>query len=362
MTPDASPPRPSHAELDRYLADAASLDERAQVDAWLAAEPEAASFLTALQRVATNPCADVAQVDVDAMMQKVHEQLVGDVKVWGGRGRTAQGKVSWGRQSLRGITRVAIGALMLTAIFIGVQWSWESQPPHSYTTHAAQLATVTLDDGTRVILAPSTRLDVAPGFGHRTRTVTLSGEAHFDVRATAGVPFAVRTGAVTTTVLGTVFAVRRYAGDDTTHVAVMSGKVRTGGAHTIALTAGAVARVTDSAAFDTVADQSMSIDWIRGKLIFNEAPVLTVLTTMGRWYGYRFELADPSLAKQHVSTTLSMTDSAAMIVNLQALLGVTMTFDGHVVTLRPSHASDHAPARMQQRLKDTHNQSLEYGR
>jgi hypothetical protein len=64
------------------------------------------------------------------------------------------------------------------------------------------------------------------------------------------------------------------------------------------------------------------------------------------------------LAAQHVSTVLTMADSAEMMIGLKALLGVTMTFDGHVVTLHARRTGAPVPKHRQ----EMENPSLEVGR
>jgi len=65
-----------------------------------------------------------------------------------------------------------------------------------------------------------------------------------------------------------------------------------------------------------------------------------MLTTLSRWYGYEFHLADTTLARQYVSAGFP-TDRVADAMNtLKAVLGVTMTFDGKVVTLQRERTVD----------------------
>src|SRR5690606_23926374 len=59
------------------------------------------------------------------------------------------------------------------------------------STGPSELATVQLDDGTVVRLAPSTRLHVTPRAD--VREVRLDGRAHFSVAPDAARPFRVRT-------------------------------------------------------------------------------------------------------------------------------------------------------------------------
>jgi ferric-dicitrate binding protein FerR (iron transport regulator) len=219
-----------------------------------------------------------------------------------------------------------------------------------------------LRDGTKIILAPQTTLTVASTFGRDTRTVTLSGEAYFDVRTVAGAPFIVRTGTVATRVLGTAFSVRRYGSDDTVHVAVLSGKVASGGRSApITVAAGTVAHVTDSTATATAVDDVRAYtDWTQGRLVFDETPVPAMLAALGRWYGYEFRLQDSVLASQNVSASFNVSDSKEMMIVLQGVLRVSMSFRGKVVTLTPRRETHALPSiRMH---KSVLKPSMEVGR
>jgi ferric-dicitrate binding protein FerR (iron transport regulator) len=211
---------------------------------------------------------------------------------------------------------------------------------HTYTTAIAERATITLRDGSQVQLAPASRLSVVDGYGATSRTVVLSGEAFFDVAHAQGAPFVVRTGSVSTRVLGTAFDVRHYPDDPHVRVAVVSGKVESGGSRTpVTLTAGIVGFVTDSTARTMSGDVAAYSGWTRDRLVFEDASVRAVLASVGRWYGYEFRLRDSALANQHMSAAFKLSDPAQMMQSLKQLLEVTMTFDGRVVTLSPRRKS-----------------------
>jgi len=167
--------------------------------------------------------------------------------------------------------------------------------------------------------------------------VTLSGEAEFEVNPSTRAPFVVRTGAITTQVLGTIFSVRHYVSDTDVQVAVSSGKVVSQNASTpVVVSANTIAHVTDSTATVTSQDDAGSYsNYAQGKLIFHHVPIATMLVTIGRWYGMQFQLADTALGAQPVSTAFTVSDSKTMLVQLKDLLNVTARFDGDVVILHP---------------------------
>lgn len=83
-----------------------------------------------------------------------------------------------------------------------------------------------LADGTTVTLAPRSSLRYDAGFSEKDRTVSLGGEAQFDVSRKMDRPFEVRENELKITVLGTIFTVKKQAGDSVMVVELMKGKLK----------------------------------------------------------------------------------------------------------------------------------------
>jgi len=240
----------------------------------------------------------------------------------------------------------------------------------TYATAVGQRASVTLPDGSRILLAPRTTLTLDAAFGHDARTVTLSGEAWFEVTSRHGAPFIVRTGVVRTRVLGTQFDVRHYADDRDVRIAVAQGKVvvsSTSRRHVSAtLSAGVAASITDSTALTTsIVDMTEYTGWTHDQLEFANTLLPDVLTTVGRWYGYRFRLADSTLAHERLTATFDYASKPDVIKALEALLSVSATLEPRgadtVVTLRRRGRTTTAPPRRHDTLS-TFSTSMEVGR
>jgi ferric-dicitrate binding protein FerR (iron transport regulator) len=231
--------------------------------------------------------------------------------------------------------------------------------PIVYATQTAEQRTVHLADGTRVVLAPQSQLTVAPDFNATARTVSLLGEAYFDVTRFSGHPFLVQTGRVSTRVLGTTFVIRHYSGDASVQIAVQSGRVMVQGRGVpFAMSSGKVASVSDSIVMvKALGDSNSYADWTTGRLVFEETPLPVMLTTLGRWYGYEFRLQDSVLVSRNVSAEFKVSDPTEMMLVLKSMLGVTMTLHGNVITLTPQHEIHHVRPRL-----DVFTPSLEMGK
>lgn len=224
-----------------------------------------------------------------------------------------------------GYAAVAIVAVVSIKIIPAKTGAPESR---IYTTLSTQRANVTLADGSKVILAPQTKLTV------RGRTVYLSGEAVFTVTQNAGEPFVVKTGNIATQVLGTTFGIRKYIDDTEVRVVVAEGKVSVGNS---VLSIGDVARVSVRGAMtrERNADIASIIGWTQGMLVFRDTPVREVLTELERWYGLRFQanLPDAVLNRQ-INGTLESVPSAAVVPLISDLLGISAQLRGQIVILK----------------------------
>lgn len=89
----------------------------------------------------------------------------------------------------------------------------------------AEKTSLTLSDGTKVILNAGSKLSYPEKFNGDIREVTLSGEAFFDVTKDPGHPFIIHTGKMDIKVLGTSFNVKSYPDDQFSETTLIEGRV-----------------------------------------------------------------------------------------------------------------------------------------
>lgn len=88
---------------------------------------------------------------------------------------------------------------------------------------------VHLPDGSTVLLNDNSTLKYDENsFDSKTREVTLTGEAFFDIKHNPEKPFIVHTGKIQTRVLGTAFNINAQNSSDNIEVTVSRGKVQVG--------------------------------------------------------------------------------------------------------------------------------------
>jgi transmembrane sensor len=252
----------------------------------------------------------------------------------------------------------SIAAALLVLVGGGAVWlrthSREAPVPSAldaadghYTTSRSQYATITLTDGSRVTLAPESRLTVPASFGEASRSLSLEGEAIFDVRHDAARPFRVRVRRAVIQDIGTRFDLREYSDDAAVTVAVVEGAASlerlrsdsvTRDAHTakdVVLHPGQVGRMDARGTLSSASDPRLSryFAWARGRLVFVAQPLPDVLRTIGRWYDLEIHADDPLLARR-VTAEFSTQTPSEIVDALAIAVNATVERRGRVVTLR----------------------------
>jgi transmembrane sensor len=96
----------------------------------------------------------------------------------------------------------------------------------SVTTKNGNRTKMVLPDGSQVWLNAGSRLDYNDKeYNQKTREVSLSGEAFFDVMKDKEKPFIIHTAKVNIRVLGTAFNVKSYPGEKITETSLIRGSV-----------------------------------------------------------------------------------------------------------------------------------------
>ncbi|SEJ50214.1 FecR family protein [Dyadobacter koreensis] len=101
----------------------------------------------------------------------------------------------------------------------------EGLPVTEKTNNTKSPLLVTLEDGSKVTLAPESKLRYTKKFSEAKREVYLTGEAFFDISKDANRPFFVYANELVTKVLGTSFTIKAYQTSKEVTVEVRTGRV-----------------------------------------------------------------------------------------------------------------------------------------
>lgn len=187
------------------------------------------------------------------------------------------------------------------------------------TSATAQMGNVSLDDGTKVHLAPESKMTIPPTFGPELRAVRFEGLASFDAAPGQKIDFQVRARDVTIIAKGTLFTVRAYPSDSAVTVVVEKGSVELHQGKVIQVLAAGGASVLKAGGPPrdaTTAEREEADGWTTGTLAVNDRPLKEVLPQIRRWYGADILVKDLTLLDRKVTMHASL-DSL-----MQAIHGV----------------------------------------
>jgi len=246
---------------------------------------------------------DVESPDSDAAWEALQQQLdASDAS--SARERTAPDRSAVHRSRRRSVWRRWAGAaaLLLAAAVAGVLF-W--QRPVRLSTAPGEHRSVTLPDGSTAELNSGTTLSYQRGFGilpllsSERRTVTLQGEAFFDVREGER-SFVVNTFSARVRVLGTRFNVRARPKTSTpeTRVTLADGRVRVAAQdsarETVTLTeegqSSRVAETTQSPTAPQATSMARVLAWRQQGFAVSNQPLTTIFDRLERLYGVRLAL------------------------------------------------------------------------
>jgi len=277
--------------------DKMSADSYAEFQAWQRRSPahrEALSRLTGLWS------------DFDILENLAPPLAEGDVSGEGAKPSLTRA-ISW-----RGLGSIVAGAVVMLGAAL---WYAQSHRPPAksvavlapavlqhYETAVGAQKTVTLPDGSKVLINTDTSLDVVLSVARRD-VYLRRGEAFFDVVHNVKRPFTVAADKRLIRDVGTAFDVRLM--DHVVEVAIARGSVEL--AHSNSASGAkrlGVFKAGSSVAFDeqierseqiSQEDMSRKLSWREGALDYDGEPLSKVLADFSRYSGIDFELRDESL-------------------------------------------------------------------
>ncbi len=304
--------------LPAYVAGNVTSDERDAIDRWIQADPSRMATVDKL-RLLWQARQSPAVPDYDLASSKASVfHAIGKPLVPSHRQeipRLGRGRLSmFQRVIYTAVASMAAVALVVTGWFHNsniVRPAIASQP-FTYATANGERATITLPDGSSVVLNVASRLEVPSDYAAGNRVLTLDGEARFTVVHQDDAPFVVTAGPSTTRVLGTTFMVRHYANDTSAVIAVEDGKVMVQSAvltekQQIEVSSTGVSAVHQFAAGDfSVATRILTL---------NDMPLADAIVSLNRWYNADIQLGDTDLVTNRIAgrfTAGSLSDLAAV--------------------------------------------------
>ncbi len=283
--------------LDRYLKGQAGARERNTIDQWYDGFSELAD-----EEAFTHP--DRERQVRESLYTRIHQQI--------------QPVPAYRR--LARILRAAAAVLLVAAAALWLYRAGDARQPESeryqtFVTGVRQVKKIVLPDSSLVWMNANTTIRIPERFGQDgIRPVFLDeGEASFEVQHDTERPFLVHSGALQTTVLGTVFNVRNYSLLQTVTVGVTNGSVRvTDTANRIladALHGGerlSMDRSTRQFVVDA-ATESQGAGWQEGIVRLRNATITDLQVVLRNSFGVTLRVANPAIHEHRYNLTLPST-------------------------------------------------------
>jgi transmembrane sensor len=329
-------------QIARYLAGESSPAEAAELEAWLDEEPGRRELVVRLGDVtASLAYTPPADLDVEGALARVHERMDEPVVRDLDSARAAPARrPPWRSRSLQ----IAAAIVLLLAANVLVQRLQRRGPAapavaaRTFQTPIGQADTIQLADGSTVILAPGSRLEVGDGYGAAARNVALEGVAWFRVRHQQERPFTVRAGAALVTDLGTAFTVRADLAQPVL-VAVTEGSVRLAAndaaAGGVILEAGQRGAVEGGEVRVLPGESGEAATaWTAGRLVFEDAPFGQVAAELHRWFGVTLVAGDHTVAGRHLTSKFEGESLNDVLAVLALALDARTEVRGDTIVLR----------------------------
>jgi len=190
----------------------------------------------------------------------------------------------------------AIGLFILSSVIIYNFNSYNDTHPlvaKNISTGSGQLKKITLPDGSVVTLNGNSSISYE--LKEKSRSIQLTGMAHFEVAPNKEAPFSVVTQKGTVTVLGTGFDVSAYSAGKL-QVIVNHGKVKVVNQNkdqNTILTKGMMVE-SDGNVLNVNSNYSSHLDWMGDYLIFHDASLNEVITALEAKYGTKISVESNS--------------------------------------------------------------------
>lgn len=210
---------------------------------------------------------------------------------------------------------------------------------YSIETANGERTRIVLPDGTRVLVSANSTFTYPATFSKGSREVCISGEAYFDVKHNADMPFIVKSKEINIKVLGTKFNVYAYPDDEFFEVSLVEGKIQASLNHnnskSFVLKPNEKLRyLYASNTFQkSRTDLQVETAWTRGDLYFQSETLHTILPKIERFYGVKFAI-NGQLPDLRLTASFHETDVNEILRNLSVHYQFSYDKNGENINLK----------------------------
>jgi transmembrane sensor len=211
---------------------------------------------------------------------------------------------------------------------------------NTLSTSNGETYTVRLPDGSLIVLNAASSLTYATNLNKlKTRSVTLSGEAYFEISKDKNHPFIVKTNTHEVEVLGTHFNINSYTNESLAKTTLIEGivkiKPQQDEKNSIILKPGEQATLTPKSIVQVKkVDLEEVLAWKNGYFLFNDEEIESILKKVARWYNVDIKYESGNITERFngmISREKSLDQVLAM---LQKTDVVSFKIEGRRVIVR----------------------------
>ncbi|RBL91774.1 FecR family protein [Chitinophaga flava] len=174
---------------------------------------------------------------------------------------------------------------------------------HTLVTPRGGRFQLTLADGTKVVLNAASSIRFPVAFSGSTRSVSITGEAYFEVAANKNKPFIVDAAGSSIKVLGTHFNIMAYEDEPVMKTTLVQGAVLVEkNTQQVKIVPGQQATLHSGSDVITVGNANLEevLAWTRDEFIFKSQNIRNIMRQIARWYDadieYQGDVADISFS------------------------------------------------------------------
>jgi ferric-dicitrate binding protein FerR (iron transport regulator) len=194
-----------------------------------------------------------------------------------------------------------------------------------------------LADGTKVWLDAASSITYPTAFVGKTRQVSISGQAYFEVVHNPNMPFEVKVQGQTIRDIGTAFNINAYEDEPTMKVTLVSGAIAVGGPGSMVelRQAGQQAEYKDgqqTPVHDT--DLTSVLAWKNGLFYLTSADIATVMRQVGRWYDVDI-LFEKGIPAGHITGEVPRNTMLSTALQVLRTSGIHFMVEGKTIHVMP---------------------------
>ncbi|SKC11357.1 FecR family protein [Sphingobacterium nematocida] len=196
---------------------------------------------------------------------------------------------------------------------------------------------ITLSDGSQVWMNAESQLRYPTNFSGASREVELIGEAYFEIKHNAKMPFKVHTKDQHVQVLGTGFNISSYP-NAATNTTLSHGKVRVDTetqqrTASMILSPGEQAITKAGTLLKQNADVAQVLAWKNGLFRFKKSSVEDITRELERWYDVKFVFQNKTIPMRQITGEIQRKVNLYEIVEILSYFDINCKIDGQTVYL-----------------------------